>query len=105
MTGMRLWIVAKSSFGGQVTMAQVAERLPTSLRLKDQMPAKANGWPGLALAALLAFRSHHVTSRGVIGLIHFSVHLASRAGASANSYLSSAAIVRLDKAFTFRLVQ
>jgi hypothetical protein len=43
MTGMRLWIVAMSSLGGQVTMAHVAERAPTSVRLKDQMPAKANG--------------------------------------------------------------
>ena len=43
ITGIRLWIVAMSSFGEQVTMAQVAERVPTSVRLKDQIPAKANG--------------------------------------------------------------
>jgi hypothetical protein len=43
ITGMRLWIVAISSFGGQVTIAQVAERLPTSLRLNDQIPAKPKG--------------------------------------------------------------
>lgn len=36
-------MVAMSPFGGQVTMAQVAERVPTSMRLKDQIPAKANG--------------------------------------------------------------
>jgi hypothetical protein len=43
MTGIRLWIFATSSFGGQVRMAQVAERVPTSERLKDQIPAKATG--------------------------------------------------------------
>lgn len=45
MTGIRLWIVAISSFGGHVTMAQVAERVPTSVRLEDQMPTKAKGRP------------------------------------------------------------
>jgi hypothetical protein len=34
-----------SWFGGQVTIAQVAERLPASLRLKDQIPANPKGRP------------------------------------------------------------
>jgi hypothetical protein len=32
MTGMRLWIGASSSFGGQVTIAHVATRALTSAR-------------------------------------------------------------------------
>jgi hypothetical protein len=35
ITGIRLWIVAISSFGGQVTMAQVTRRFPISLRFVD----------------------------------------------------------------------
>jgi hypothetical protein len=34
-----------SAFGGQVAMAQVTERAPVSLRLRDQIPANANGRP------------------------------------------------------------
>jgi hypothetical protein len=41
--GIRSWMVAMSSFGGQVAMAHVASRVPFSSCFMDQMPAKPKG--------------------------------------------------------------
>ena len=36
-------IVALGSFGGRIMSAQVAKRLPSSLRLRDQIPPNLKG--------------------------------------------------------------
>ena len=47
MTGIRSWIFAMRSFGGQVAMADVASFFRLSRGFMDQIPAKAKGRPDL----------------------------------------------------------